>query len=75
MQKYWTEKRIFHGGQTEIRTLDTAEPYAGFQDRCFQPLSHLSPAHSKISFFYLQVNLKNKGNYQQSDTHITSLHI
>ena len=38
------------GGEIGIWTLDTLLTYAGFQDRCFQPLSHLSTnCHRQIS--------------------------
>ena len=30
------------GGEAGIRTLDRLLTYAGFQDRCIQPLCHLS---------------------------------
>jgi hypothetical protein len=30
------------GGGAGIRTLDRLQTYAGFQDRCIQPLCHLS---------------------------------
>ncbi len=32
------------GGGTGIRTLDRLQTYAGFQDRCIQPLCHPSAA-------------------------------
>ena len=33
------------GGGTGIRTLDRLQTYAGFQDRCIQPLCHPSVAN------------------------------
>ena len=39
------------GGSAEIRTLG-GSPLAGFQDRCFQPLSHTSA---------MAVNIKGDG--------------
>ncbi len=33
-----------NGGEGGIRTLDRLLTYAGFQDRCIQPLCHLSVA-------------------------------
>ena len=35
-------KLIVNGGEAGIRTLDRLLTYAGFQDRCIQPLCHLS---------------------------------
>ena len=34
-----------NGGEAGIRTLDRLLTYAGFQDRCIQPLCHLSKDH------------------------------
>ena len=33
---------LVFGGEAGIRTLDRLQTYAGFQDRCIQPLCHLS---------------------------------
>ncbi len=33
---------MISGGEAGIRTLDRLLTYAGFQDRCIQPLCHLS---------------------------------
>ena len=35
------EVNLLNGGQTEIRTQERSR-VAGFQDRCIQPLCHLS---------------------------------
>ena len=35
------EENLWNGGQTEIRTQERSR-VAGFQDRCIQPLCHLS---------------------------------
>lgn len=37
----WSLPQELDGGSAEIRTLG-GSPLAGFQDRCFQPLSHTS---------------------------------
>ena len=45
----WNPPQKIDGGSAEIRTLG-GSPLAGFQDRCFQPLSHTSAmaVHIKV---------------------------
>ena len=45
----WNPPQKIYGGSAEIRTLG-GSPLAGFQDRCFQPLSHTSAmaVHIKV---------------------------
>ena len=38
----YKNKTRLNGGEAGIRTLDRLLTYAGFQDRCIQPLCHLS---------------------------------
>ena len=38
------EENLWNGGQTEIRTQERSR-VAGFQDRCIQPLCHLSAGY------------------------------
>ncbi len=40
--RHYIECAQYNGGEIGIRTLDTLLTYAGFQDRCIQPLCHLS---------------------------------
>ena len=42
------------GGGTGIRTLGRLLTYAGFQDQCFQPLSH--PSAEMFSVIYITEN-------------------
>ena len=42
------KKKSKDGGGTGIRTLGRLLTYAGFQDRCFQPLSHPSAGKNTI---------------------------
>ncbi len=37
-----------YGGEAGIRTLGGVLALAGFQDRCFQPLSHLSGIEFRV---------------------------
>ena len=39
---------ISNGGEAGIRTLDRLQTYAGFQDRCIQPLCHLSVLRASL---------------------------
>ena len=45
----------FNGGEGGIRTHERVAPVAGFQDQCFQPLSHLS-LYMNTLFFTTKVN-------------------
>jgi hypothetical protein len=46
------------GGGGEIRTLDKLLTYAGFQDRCIQPLCHPSGIGVNLTLIPVSVNWK-----------------
>ena len=49
------EAGSINGGEIGIRTLDTLLTYAGFQDRCIQPLCHLSALYDVFNESSAQV--------------------
>ena len=51
-----SKKKLLNGGQAEIRTQERSR-VAGFQDRCIQPLCHLSAlyvCHYTVSFLFVK---------------------
>ena len=56
--RHYIECAQYNGGEIGIRTLDTLLTYAGFQDRCIQPLCHLSALCDSLKSYQLCINEK-----------------